>query len=127
MKRAIVFLLLFSIALSACDVDPYAGYRPIDDEGSVWESAGEDYYICFEVGNMKDSAMKIGDSDSFAVDFLWSQLDSGVTFYRYGQPEEQVLKGKCRFGESEFQIEVTSQSDCAKGLPSCLVFHKISS
>lgn len=127
MKRAMMFLLLFSIVLSACDVDPYAGRRPIDDEGSVWESVGEDYYICFEVGNMKDSTMKIGESDSFAIDFLWSALDSGVTLYRYGQPEEQVLRGKCRFGKSEFQIEVTNQSDDAKELPSCLVFHKISS
>lgn len=127
----LIFLTIMAVFLVSCDIDPYAGKRPIDYKNSYWLCKGDGYEIYFESGeseiSQKNSIIKIGGKE-IHFSFLWSAFDSKVTMYEcdeYGIEGEILLRGICEFDKKKFEIKVNEKSNVLQLLPDILHFERI--
>jgi len=109
MKRMIAFVFLilcFLVAGTSCDIDPYAGERPCDYEGSVWMFQNEEYEICYNVEDVTQSYYQKDGGEKRRISFLWSEYYAHVIVHEYDENGEKVtlLSGNCEFNKKWFSI-----------------------
>lgn len=103
--RSITILLVFcmSFCFVACDYDPHAGKRPIDQPGTTWVC--EEYQMTFTVGEFESSEF-VTENGIIHFAFLFGQFGNDAIVYEYGNRENVLFTGLCEFSRNCFTIEV---------------------
>lgn len=99
---SLVFLAVAMLFLFACDMDPYAGRRPVDREDSYWICEEDDiwFYVGEEWPGQGVIAREEGDVE---FSLLWSSLDHSVIFVTDYYRTDGILHytalmdGACKF------------------------------
>jgi hypothetical protein len=108
-KKITLFLTSILIAfLSACDVDPYKGKRPIDYPNTSW-NCNEGLLIMYVADQAEDTFGYLTlNSVPMKVTFLWSKLDTNVSVLQADNEKSFLFKGTNTFGNNPFRwIEPT--------------------
>jgi len=102
----LIIVLLFSMFLAACDVDPYKGKRPIDYPNTTWNC--NQGLLTFSVTDHNETANGVLDTKygEINVNLMWSILNADVTLYNADGDKERLFSGTNDYGKDRFTMEV---------------------
>jgi hypothetical protein len=107
-KKITLFLTsILIVFLSACDVDPYKGKRPVDYPNTTW-NCNEGLLIMHVAEQAEDTyGYLTSNSVTKKVTFLWSKLDSNVSVLQADSEKSFLFSGTNTFGEQSFTMDIS--------------------
>lgn len=103
-NQALIYSSALVMLLTACDVDPYKGKRPIDYPNSIWD-CNDGVLVLNVTDKVEDTyGYLTSDGSSIKVTFLWSKLDTKVTVYQAEGDNQVLFTGVNTYGEQSFSM-----------------------